>query len=203
MCHIRWFISISSLAFVVPCAARPQNPDFMYAVRIPKLGGLACVDGRAGFFDSDRAAQGDREGATKSKPKIDREAAVEPKEIELAWKITRAEKGHTLQVRGTQKYHGWYLSYDPERPQRGVFLSKERTGGSYWEIQEIPTLSKPTYPIRARIPDPERRWYLDYDPDAKTYMKSRVKGTNGVDVLYSAKLTEGKGPAINMYELAP
>jgi hypothetical protein len=188
MHRMNWLLLAALPVLVAPSVTRSQNPQFRYAIRIPGLGGLACVDGRAGFFDHDRArGEKRKDGAGE---------AIKPKEIALSWRITRTERGHTIQAADTATYAGWYLSFDPDEPRKGVFLRKERTDGSYWDIREIPTSSTPTYPIMARVPDPERRWYLDYDPEDKI-------DTTGAAAHFKAKLTEGKGPAINMYEHAP
>jgi hypothetical protein len=54
----------------------------------------------------------------------------------VEWKFERTGRGVLIRadVGKGLKYHGWYLSYDPAGKDKGLFLSKEPTAGSYWAV---------------------------------------------------------------------
>lgn len=120
---------------------------------------------------------------------------VQPKkypyrEESLAWKITRTAEGYTLQAIGKgMKHHGWYLSFDREKPAKGVFLAEQPTAGSYWNIDELPALTeRDATLLRPAIAGAE--WKLDFDSNGETYFRDAATGHV---IVYQPTLVEGRG----------
>jgi hypothetical protein len=112
------------------------------------------------------------------------------REVSLGWAVAKIERGYTIRVAFGRKRKGWYLSYDPETPEKGVSLVEKPTAGSYWDFDRYlaQTEAKET-PIRARAAG--RDWQLDLEKAPEKYL--RPKPYRSVVTLSKLKLSKGSG----------
>lgn len=186
--------ALASLAagVVTGTASHAQQPDgagnMAYVIRVPGVGVLASVDGRARVRSSREV--GDRD--------MSRYPRYPYEDTSQGWRVTRTERGHTIRVQDSREYRGWFLSYDPRMPGKGVFLTEQATDGSYWDIDRIPT-STAGEPIRARVPG--GGWFLDREREGVEYFNGKVIRT--IDTLYELKLTHEEEAKFEIFGAAP
>jgi hypothetical protein len=111
-------------------------------------------------------------------------------DVSLGWQVSKTGKGYTIRVTNQTKRPGWYLSYDPAAPERGVFLAAGPAAGSYWDIDRFPAMGEDeATPIRASSIG--RDWLLDYDQSPERYRRGDPVAY--VQTLYKPNLTKGRG----------
>ena len=111
------------------------------------------------------------------------------KDESSAWRITQTERGFIVQVSGVVKRNRWYLSYDPQAPDKGVTLREEPSDGSYWDIDLGPTAVGSTE-IRAK--NAGHIWRLNYDKAGDQYLRNEI-GVRVIETLYKLTLTKADG----------
>jgi hypothetical protein len=112
------------------------------------------------------------------------------REESLGWVVAKTERGSTIRVAFGEKRKGWYLSFDPDAPEQGVFLVKKPTAGSYWDFDRYLAQTEVTAtPIRARAAGHD--WQLDVENTPETYL--RPKPYRSVVTLSKLKLSKGRG----------
>src|SRR5262249_24327247 len=74
------------------------------------------------------------------------------------WEIEDTKKGKRGRLLSTDKWTGWYLTYDPTGKKKTVFLSKKPTAASYWSLGNIGGPHTASITAKAgKLKD----WYLD------------------------------------------
>jgi hypothetical protein len=112
------------------------------------------------------------------------------REVSLGWVVAKTEQGYTIRVAFGKNRRGWYLSYDPDAPEKGVSLVERPTAGSYWDFDRYLAETEVTAtPIRARAAG--RDWQLDLEKTQEKYLRS--KPYRSVVTLSKLKLSKGIG----------
>jgi hypothetical protein len=155
--------------------ARAEN----YGIGAKSLGALALIEGQPRFFQSEQIGS--------KKIDEDRYKKYPHKYPDVNWGISRTPRGFTI-WQDAKEGGRLYLSYDPEAPKKGVFLTKEAGPGSVWTLR-LPNGSDIEQEIRAvGLGD----WYLDGSGEEEQYLDTHV--TRKIFTLRKLKLTKGEGP---------
>ena len=97
------------------------------------------------------------------------------------------KKGRLIRVMSSDKWNGWYLTYDHTGKSKQVFLSEKPTPGSYWDVLRGGRDGESVGRIEARA-GKFREWHLAVGKDAeklmdvhgKTHTASRVVLSNSL-----------------------